>query len=83
VNDAKEPLTAEEIVLSVWKMKKKMLDSGQTPRRLVISGLDFKKVQAYKERLGELPNPDMDYLQEESVFGIPVFIEECSPPRVE
>ncbi len=78
-----EDKNAEEIIVTVWKLKKEMLDRGEAPRRLIISGADFRKVQEYKERLGELDKPEMDYLQEESLFGIPVFIENCSGLRLE
>jgi hypothetical protein len=76
-------MEAEEIVLSVWKKRKEMFDAGKKPTRLIMSAENYRKLQEYKTRLGVLINPEMDYLQEESLFGIPVFIDNTCPLRIE
>ncbi len=76
-------MEAQEIILNVWKRKNEMLEAGTKPTRLVMSAADFEKIREYKTRLGELPNPDMDYLQEEALFGIPVFIDNTREVKIE
>ena len=60
-----------------------MVEAGTKPRPLVMSAEDFEKIREYKARLGDLPNPDMDYLQEEALFGIPVFIDDTREVKIE
>ncbi len=76
-------MEAQEIIVTVWKRKTEMLETGKQPERLVLSSENYKKLQDYKFQLGELPNPEQDYLQKDSLFGIPVFIDNRSPLSLE
>jgi hypothetical protein len=76
-------MEAQEIILTVWKQKNEMIEGGTQPTRLIMSAADFEKIREYKARLGELPQPEMDYLQEEALFGIPVFIDDTGEVKLE
>jgi len=68
-------MEAQEIVITVWKKRIEIIQSGKNPERLVLSTENYKKLRSYKSQLGELPRPGLDYLQKESLFGIPLFID--------
>lgn len=68
-------MEAQEIIVEVWKKKSEMLQTGKRPSRLVLSQTNYRKLLNYKSMLGELPKPELDYLQKESLFGIPVYID--------
>jgi hypothetical protein len=76
-------MDAPEIIVTVWKKKTEMRQAGAEPERLVLSSANYKKLQDYKNRLGALPHPERDYLQKDSLFGIPVFIDNSCPLSVE
>lgn len=76
-------MDAPEIIVTVWKIKSEMLESGKTPKRLVLSSENYNKLVDYKSRLGELPHPERDYLQKDSLFGIPVYLDNRYPLFVE
>lgn len=76
-------MEAAEIIVTVWKKKTEMQQAGAAPERLVLSTENYKKLQEYKSRLGTLPHPERDYLQKDSLFGIPVFIDNSRVLSVE
>lgn len=76
-------MEAPEIIVTVWKKRSEMIEAGRKPERLVLSTENYSKLKEYKSRLGELPHPERDYLQEDSLFGIPVFIDNRRPLSVE
>lgn len=76
-------MKAEEIIAEVWRQRSEMIEAGKQPERIILSSGDYRRVQEYHVRLGELPKPDMDYIQKDSLFGIPVFIEEVEAVTVE
>lgn len=73
----------EEIIAEIWKQRSGLIEKGRQPERVILSAADYRKVQDYHARLGELPKPDMDYIQKDSLFGIPVFIGEIESVSVE
>jgi hypothetical protein len=76
-------MKAEEIIAEVWRRHSEMITAGRPPSRVILSASDYRKIQEYHARLGELPKPDMDYIQKDSLFGIPIFIEEVETVTVE
>jgi hypothetical protein len=73
----------EEIIAEIWRQRTELIKDGRQPERVILTSADYKKVQEYHARLGELPKPDMDYIQKDSLFGIPVFIEDIESVTVE
>ncbi len=67
---------------SLWPLSS---DSSSTtaPSRIVMSMEHYRIVQSYRARLGETPDPDLDYLGKYELFGLPVFIDDQIDPRVE
>ena len=76
-------MEAQEIILNVWKRKNEMIEAGTKPTRLVMSAADFEKIREYIARLGDLPNTNMDYLQQEALSGIPVFVDDTREVKIE
>ena len=67
---------AQEILLAVLSGKKTLVEAGTTPRRVVLSMKNYRILQQFHATLGELPNPELDYITRYTVFGLSVFIDD-------
>ena len=70
--------SAQEILLVLFSQKRDLIAAGGTPSRVVLSQQNYRTVQRFHASLGELPNPEIDYITRYTVFGLPVFTEEGS-----
>lgn len=78
-----EDFTAEELILLILKKRKQKEERDERPSRVVLSMSNYRKIQQYHAGLGELPNADIDYITRESVFNLPVYIDNARPCEVE
>jgi hypothetical protein len=74
---------AEEILLALWKNIRSMKEAGDVPDRVVLGPASFRLIQAYRARLGELANPGMDYITRDSIFSLPVYIDDTADYEVQ
>lgn len=77
-------MNAEELIADVYGRISRAREAGQaTPSRIVMSVTNYRLLQSYRARLGETPDPSLDYLGKYELFGLPIFIEEEVDLRVE
>ncbi|MFP4372818.1 MAG: hypothetical protein ACLFPO_00630 [Spirochaetaceae bacterium] len=70
-----EDLAAEELILLILKKRTEKEERGERPTRVVLSMDAYRKIQQYHAELGDLPNESVDYITRESVFNLPVYID--------
>jgi len=66
----------EQIIASVYARARELRSSGIEPKRVVMPRRYYQAVQAYRATLGELANPELDYLGKYELFGLPIFVDE-------
>jgi hypothetical protein len=71
-----ESLSAEELILLILKKRKAKEEEGERPARVLLSMAAYRKIQQYHAELGELPNENIDYITADTVFNLPVFIDD-------
>ncbi|TVQ36878.1 MAG: hypothetical protein EA384_13510 [Spirochaetaceae bacterium] len=74
---------AQAIILELWRKRQALRERGQTPRRVVLSMHNYRLLQQYHATLGELPDPDIDYITRYTVFDLPVYIDDTVDCTVE
>ena len=74
-------MRAEEIIAEVYRQKKDLAESGGEARGVTMSMAQWRMLRDYRARLGDPPGDMPDYLQEDSLFGLEIFIEP-GPVRV-
>ena len=67
---------AQEILLRLFSQKRDVIAAGKTPSRVVLSMQNYRTVQAFHASLGELPNPEIDYITRYTIFDLPVYTED-------
>ncbi|MFP4362844.1 MAG: hypothetical protein ACLFR1_03130 [Spirochaetia bacterium] len=72
----------EEIIVTVWKQRKELISKGKQPEKVVMNMTDYRKLRAYHAILGNLDNPETDYLSEERVFDLEIFIDNTQEIKV-
>ena len=68
--------SAQEILLVLFSQKRDLIAAGGSPTRVVLSMQNYRTVQRFHASLGELPNPEIDYITRYTIFDLPVFTEE-------
>lgn len=76
-------MPAEELILLILKKRKEKEARNERPSRVVLSMANYRKIQQYHAELGELPNESIDYITRDTVFNLPVFIDETRGCDVE
>jgi hypothetical protein len=79
----KEDSPAEELILLILKKRREKEARNERPTRVVLSMANYRKIQQYHAELGELPNQDIDYITRDTVFNLPVYIDEARGCDVE
>jgi hypothetical protein len=79
----REDTPAEELILLILKKRKEKEARNERPSRVVLSMANYRKIQQYHAELGELPNESIDYITRDTVFNLPVFIDEARGCDVE
>lgn len=74
---------AEELLLRVWREVTEARGSGHPLDKVVLTMEEFRRIRDWHARLGELEDTAADYIGEDSLFGLPVFISGASPGRLE
>ncbi|NBF38809.1 MAG: hypothetical protein GVY14_00180 [Spirochaetes bacterium] len=69
-----EDLAAEELILLILKKRTEKEERGDRPTRVVLSMDAYRRIQQYHAELGELPK-SIDYITRDSIFNLPVYID--------
>ena len=78
-----EPGEPQAVILELWRKRQALREQGRLPRRVVLSIQNYRLLQQYHATLGELPNPDVDYITRYTVFDLPVYIDDSVECNVE
>ena len=78
---ATEP-RAEELIISIYSQIQARREAGEPCGHVVMSVATYRCIQAYRARLGELPEGREDYLGRYELFGLPVLIDDIEGCRV-
>ena len=73
----------EEIIVELWRGIREMREAGKTPGKIILSPEAYRLVQFWHALLGELPDPEKDYITRHTIFNLPVYIENDAQARVE
>ncbi|MCF7939733.1 MAG: hypothetical protein K9L68_14140 [Spirochaetales bacterium] len=77
-------LRAEEIIVSIWKQRSDLRNTGTIPDSVILSRDQYRTIREYHVSLGTLENEEMDYLAEDRIFDLDILIDSDSKdgPRV-
>ena len=73
-----EDIRPEEIILEIYRQKQQCLEAGIKPVKVVLPIKLHRLIQRYHELLGNIDGPMPDYLQEDSIFGLEICIDNDS-----
>ena len=68
-------MRAEEIIVEIYRQKNELTGKGTVPTKVIMTKEQYDTLKRYKARLGELPDNAMDYITEDSLFGLPIFLD--------
>ena len=76
-------MRAEELIAEIYRQKTELQEQGKKPRQLILSHEAWRHIRAWHLARGIMEKaPHMDYIQENSVFGLEVFIDSVDVPKV-
>ncbi|MFP4424982.1 MAG: hypothetical protein ACLFPP_00875 [Spirochaetaceae bacterium] len=81
MSEVEEP-RAEAIIAEIYRQFKELQEAGGTPRSVVMTMEQYRRIQRYHASLGETPAPAFDYISKYSVLGLPVLIDNSAELRV-
>ncbi|MBN2656965.1 MAG: hypothetical protein JXR86_07885 [Spirochaetales bacterium] len=73
----------EELIVNIYRDKLRLQERGRKPRRVVMPMDLYRKIRNYHAGLGEIQGSFSDYITEDEIFGIPVFIDNIEGISVE
>lgn len=76
-------IRAEELIVTIYKKKLDLQEKGKIASRIIMSMEFFKKIKIYHLGLGEVQGELGDYITDDEIFGIPVFIDHVEEIIVE
>lgn len=79
----REDIRPEELIVSIYKNKLELQNRGIKASRIIMSMESFKKIQLYHLGLGEIQGEFGDYITDDEIFGIPLYIDHVSGIIVE
>ncbi|MDA3811592.1 MAG: hypothetical protein PF518_14840 [Spirochaetaceae bacterium] len=68
-----EDVRAEELIVCIYKKKIELQEKGIRARQIIMPMEYYNKIKAYHINLGEIQG---DYITEDEIFGIPVYIDQ-------
>lgn len=76
-------IRAEELIVNIYRDKLNLQEKGVKASRIVMAMNHYKKIKTYHAGLGEVQGPYGDYITEDEIFGLPVFIDNVDSIKVE
>ena len=83
IRPAAETPRAEEILAAILAAKREAFDAGRPVRRVVMPMNHYRTLQSYSAHLGEAHYDTFEYLSRYEIMGLPIFIDNEAPLRVE
>ncbi|MDR1932540.1 MAG: hypothetical protein LBQ57_06950 [Spirochaetales bacterium] len=81
--DAPQSPRPEEVIAELWRQIQGARAAGKKPEKIILSIENYRTVQAWHAALGELTDPEKDYITRYTIFNLPVFIDPGAGARVE
>ncbi|MBI9098689.1 MAG: hypothetical protein JEY91_09430 [Spirochaetaceae bacterium] len=78
-----ENCRAEELIISIYKNKLDLQKKGISASRIIMTMEIYKKIKTYHLSLGEIQGEFGDYITDDEIFGIPVYIDNVDEIVVE
>ena len=66
---------AEEIIATVFKQKRALMEAGRTPEKVVMSKTNYDMLEDYRRKLPPYPLGIPDYITQDSLFGLAIYID--------
>jgi len=66
---------AEEIIATVFKQKRALVEAGRTPEKIVMSKSNYDMLEDYRRKLPPYPPGVPDYMTQDSLFGLTIYID--------
>ena len=66
---------AEEIIATVFKQKRALMEAGRTPEKVVMSKSNYDMLEDYRRKLPPYPQGIPDYITQDSLFGLAIYID--------
>ncbi len=82
-NGNKDEIRPEELIIQIYKNKIDLKEKGIHATRIIMSMSMFRTIKKYHAGLGEVSGNFSDYINEDEIFGIPVFIDQTDIVIVE
>jgi len=73
---------AEELIISIYSQIQARREAGEQSGQVVMSISTYRRIQAYRAQLGELPEGREDYLGRYELFGLSVLVDDIEGCRV-
>jgi len=76
-------MRAEELVAEIYRQKLEVQDSGGSPRQVIMSMDAWRHIRAWHLSRGVMEQaPHMDYISDDSIFGLEVLIDQVPSLKV-
>ena len=76
-------MRAEELVAEIYRQKLEIQNRGKKPRKVLMPREAWRYIRAWHISLGVMEQaPHMDYIKEDSIFGLTVELDPLSSLRV-
>ncbi len=76
-------LRPEELVVEIYRQLAAAREQGDRPDQVTLSMKQWRSIRAWHAARGVMEQaPHMDYITEDSIFGLDVMIDGVSAPRV-
>ncbi len=66
----------EELIIQIYKSKCDLLEKGKKAQRIIMPMRFYKTIKYYHMSLGEIQSSFTDYITDDEIFGIPIFIDQ-------
>ena len=73
----------EELIIQIYKNKMDLQEKGIPVKRIIMPMKFYKIIKSYHLSLGEIQSNFTDYITEDEIFGIPVYIGQIDYIKVE
>ncbi len=74
---------AEELVVEIYRQLSEAREKGEHPKELILSMDQWRQIRAWHAARGVMEQaPHMDYITEDSIFGLEVLIDRVNDPFV-
>ena len=76
-------MRAEELIAEIYRQKTELQSKGVKPKKIILSMEAWRQIRAWHISLGSMEQaPHMDYIGEDTIFGLGILIDAVTRPVV-